>query len=89
MMKQERVRPVKNGPGGREQEVQVKDKLTHPFARIESAGQREKYTYRFLRVTRFPIAGRPDSGRILVQNESSGERRDLYAALFDISFVRL
>lgn len=67
-------------------EVQVNDILTHPMAASESGGKRDKWHYRFLRVTRYPTPDRPDSGRVLVENEVTGKRKDYYALLFGVKF---
>lgn len=65
--------------------------LPHPFLRDGSRfllrGQsRDRYRYRFLRVTRLPNGARPQSGRILVENLATQERREFYANVFDIKW---
>ena len=67
-------------------EIQVNETLTHPMASIETGSNRDKWRYKFLRVTREPWAGRPDSGRILVENVVTGKRSEKYALLFGVSF---
>lgn len=70
--------------GSREFPVQVNDVVTSPIAAIVS--NRDRYKYRFLRVTRQPTIDRPDSGRILVENEVTGKRTEHYAILFNLGF---
>lgn len=68
--------------------------LPHPFLHRHSStilkGQvkanRERFLYRFLRVTRLPTGARPFSGKILVENVSTSERREFYAHVFDINW---
>jgi hypothetical protein len=78
-------RPVKM-KGNTPVTLQVNDTLTHPLAGLESGSGREKLRYKFLRITRPPIEGRPDSGRILVENVASGIRKEFYALLFGVTF---
>jgi hypothetical protein len=72
--------------GGRQIPLQVNDTLTHPMASNSDGQTRSRWKYRYLRTTRPPISGRPDSGRILVQNEKTGDRREFYAILFGVTF---
>lgn len=64
--------------------IQVNDTVTHPLA--EAVNDRSRFRYKFLRITRTPLPGRPDSGRILVENVASGERTEHYALLFNVRF---
>ena len=66
--------------------VQVNDTLTHPLEQSAKGSDRSRFKYKFLRVMRLPTVDRPDSGRILVENVSSGERKDFYALLFGVGF---
>jgi hypothetical protein len=75
------MRPVRQN-----KELQVKDTLAHPMAASENSKLRDRWHYYFLRVTREPIPGRPDSGRILVENVLTGKRSEFYAALFGVGF---
>jgi hypothetical protein len=74
--------PVKKKTGA----IYPNEQLSHPFARSHTAADRAPFQYRFLRVTRLPLDDRPDSGRILVLNESTGERQEFYALLFGVTF---
>lgn len=77
--------PVK-AEGNSHREVQVNEVLTHPMAASEKGASRDRWRYRFLRVTRMPTADRPDSGRILVENEATGKRTEHFAFLFNVKF---
>jgi hypothetical protein len=77
--------PVK-GDGNKIKEVQVSEVLTHPLAGSEKGASRDRWKYRFLRVTRFPTIDRPDSGRLLVENVLTGKRTEHYAMLFNVRF---
>lgn len=79
------LHPVK-GEGKRRTELQVSELLTHPLASSEKGASRERWKYRFLRVTRFPSADRPDGGRLLVENVMTGKRTEHYAFLFNVRF---
>lgn len=68
--------------------------LPHPFLRRGSTtilkgvpqSERDRFMYRFLRVTRMPTGARPYSGRVLVENLRTTERREFYAHVFDINW---
>lgn len=77
--------PVKNR-GSKKIPLQVNDTLIHPMAEGAKETQRSRWKYKFLRTIRFPTADRPDSGRILVENELTGDRKEFYAILFGIGF---
>lgn len=77
--------PIK-GQGTKVKELQVSEVLTHPMAGSEQGTSRDRWKYRFLRVTRFPTSARPDSGRLLVENLATGKRIELYAILFNVKF---
>lgn len=77
--------PVR-GDGKRAKKLQVSDILTHPMAGSESGPSRDRWKYRFLRVTKYPTVDRLDSGRILVENVVSGKRTEHYALLFNVRF---
>lgn len=81
----DRQYPVK-GEGTRAKKVQVSEILTHPMAGTESGSSRDRWKYRFLRVTRFPTPDRPDSGRLLVENVTTGKRKEFFALLFNVRF---
>jgi hypothetical protein len=78
--------PVK-GEGKKSKELQVSELLTHPMAGSEKGVTRDKWRYRFLRVTRYPSSDRPDSGRLLVENIVTGKRTEHYALLFNVRFM--
>ncbi len=78
--------PVK-GDGNKTKELQVSDVLTHPMAASEKGASRDRWRYRFLRVTKQPTIDRPDSGRLLVENVATGKRTEHYALLFNVRFV--
>jgi hypothetical protein len=77
--------PVK-GEGRKTQELQVSDLLTHPMASSDRGASRDRWKYRFLRVTKYPDLDRPDSGRLLVENVVTGKRTEHYALLFNVRF---
>lgn len=68
--------------------------LPHPFLQrggrfiLNGAARlnRDRYLYRFLRITRPPNGARPHGGRILVENVATRERREFYAHVFDINW---
>lgn len=66
--------------------LQVNDTLMHPMAEGVGINQRSRWKYKFLRTIRLPTLDRPDSGRILVENELTGVRKEFYAILFGIGF---
>jgi hypothetical protein len=72
--------------GSKSREVQVNEVITHPLSESASGNGRSRWKYRFLRVTRWPTPDRPDSGRILVENEVTGKRTEFYAMLFGLKF---
>lgn len=74
------------GNGNRTRELQVSELLTHPMAGSERGAFRDKWKYRFLRVTRYPTPDRPTSGRLLVENVVTGKRTEHYALLFNVRF---
>ncbi len=74
------------GNGNRTRELQVSEVLTHPMAASEKGPSRNRWRYRFLRVTKYPSPDRPDSGRLLVENIVTGKRTDHYAILFNVRF---
>jgi len=78
--------PVK-GEGKKSKKIQVSEILTHPMAAGEKGAARDRWRYRFLRVTRYPTPDRPDSGRILVENVVTGKRTEHFAFLFNVKFV--
>jgi hypothetical protein len=77
--------PVK-GQGNKAKQLQVSEVLTHPMAGSEQGTSRERWKYRFLRVTKYPTPDRLDSGRILVENTVTGKRTEFYALLFNVRF---
>lgn len=77
--------PVK-GQGNKTKELQVSEVLTHPLAGSEQGASRDKWKYRFLRITRYPTVDRPDSGRLLVENTVTSKRTEHYALLFNVRF---
>lgn len=81
-------RPVR-GDGNRVRELQVNEVLTHPFAASEKGASRDRWRYRFLRVTKLPTIDRLESGRLLVENVATGKRTEHYALLFGIRFQEL
>jgi hypothetical protein len=74
------------GEGNKVKDVQVSDVLTHPMAGSERGASRDRWKYRFLRVTKWPTIDRPDSGRIIVENVATGRRTEHYAMLFNTRF---
>jgi hypothetical protein len=64
--------------------------LPHPFLRrnqfLLNGASRDRYRYRFLRVTRLSDGARPYGGRILVENVGTCERREFYAHVFDVKW---
>lgn len=78
-------RPVK-GQGNKVKELQVSEVLTHPMSGSEQGASRDRWRYRFLRVTRLPTIDRPDSGRLLVENLVTGKRTEHFAFLFNVRF---
>lgn len=77
--------PVR-GDGKKTKELQVSELLTHPMASSEKGVSRDRWKYRFLRVTRYPTPDRLNSGRILVENVVTGKRTEHYAFLFNVRF---
>lgn len=67
-------------------EVHTNETLLHPLNHGVSSKDRDRYRYKFLRVTRLPSIDRPDSGRIRVQNEATGVQSEHYALLFNVRF---
>ncbi len=65
--------------------------MPHPFLIdgkfLLSGAPPDRYRYRFLRMTRLPNGARPNSGRVLVENIGTGERREFYAHLFSINWT--
>lgn len=74
------------GNGNKTKSLQVSEFLTHPLAASEKGASRDRWKYRFLRVTRYPTPDRPDSGRVLVENKVTGKRTEHYAFLFNVRF---
>jgi len=74
------------GNGKKTKELQVSEVLTHPMAGSEKGALRDRWKYRFLRVTRQPTPDRPNSGRLLVENVATGRRTEHYAMLFNVRF---
>jgi hypothetical protein len=77
--------PVR-GDGNRVRDLQVSEVLTHPMAASEKGVSRDRWKYRFLRVTRYPTSYRPDNGRLLVENVATGKRTEHFAFLFNVRF---
>lgn len=82
----DRIKLPTKARGSKQIPVQVNDVLIHPMAEGARDTQRSRWKYRYLRVTRQPTLDRPDSGRILVENEQSGDRKEFYAMLFGVTF---
>ena len=74
------------GNGNKTKELQVSELLTHPMAASEKGASRDRWKYRFLRVTKVPTSDRIDSGRLLVENVVTGKRTEHYALLFNVRF---
>jgi hypothetical protein len=77
--------PVR-GDGNRARDLQVSEVLTHPMAASERGASRDRWKYRFLRVTKYPTLDRPDGGRLLVENVATGKRTEHFAFLFNVRF---
>lgn len=84
-MSQRKQLPVRTA-GNKQREVQVNEVLNHPMEQGAGGSDRSRWKYRFLRVTRPPTVDRPDSGRILVENEATGKRTEHFALLFNVKF---
>ncbi len=82
-----KITAVRKLSNGRMAPVQSNEQLHHPYARHDNGVP--SFSYKFLRVVRHPLPGRPDSGRILVNNESTNQRQEFYALLFGVSFERI
>lgn len=80
------MKPVRT-KGSRQIPVNVNDVLSHPFATLDSGAGRNRWKYKFLRVTRLPTMDRPESGRVLVENAVTGKRTEHYAFLFGVGFI--
>lgn len=61
--------------------------LNSVLSQGEVSSNRARYRYEFIKVARYPTPDRPDSGRICVKNELTGEIREFYSLLFNLHWT--